>query len=38
MISFYTLSERLFLKREGLSEARVISFTEKEYGFALHFL
>ena len=38
MISFYILSERLFLKREGLSDPRVASITKKEYGFAVHFL
>ena len=27
-----------FLKREGLSDARVASRTKKEYGFAVHFL
>ena len=38
MISFYILSKRLFLKREGLSDARVASGTKKEYGFAGHFI
>ena len=37
MISLYILSKKLFLKREGLSDARVASITEKEYGFAVHF-
>ena len=37
MISFYILSKRFFLKREGLSDARVLSVTEKEYGFAVPF-
>ena len=37
MISFYILFERLFLKYKGLSGARVVSFTKKEYGFAVHF-
>ena len=38
MIIFYILSKRYFLKREGLSKARVVSIIEKEYGFAVHFL
>ena len=38
MISFYILSTRFFLKREGLIDARVASITKKEYGFAGHFL
>ena len=38
MISFYILSKRFFLKREGLSDARLASITTKEYGFAVHFL
>ena len=29
MTSFYILSERFFLKREGLSDARVASITKK---------
>ena len=37
MISFYILYKRFFLKREGLSDARVASITKKEYGFAVHF-
>ena len=37
MISFYILSKR-FLKREELSDARVVSITKKEYGFAVHIL
>ena len=37
MISFYVLSERFFLKRKGLSDARVASITKKEYGFAVCF-
>ena len=36
MISFYILSKRFFLKREGLFDARVASVTEEEYGFAVH--
>ena len=38
MVSFYILSKRFFLKRKGLSDARVASVTKKEYGFAVHFL
>ena len=38
MISFYILSKRFFLKREGLPDARVASVTKKEYGFVVHFL
>ena len=37
MISFYILSKGFFLKRKGLSDARVVSITKKEYGFAVHF-
>ena len=36
MISFYILSKRFFLKREELSDAREVSITKKEYGFAVH--
>ena len=36
MISFNIRSERFFLKREELSDARVVSITKKEYGFAVH--
>ena len=35
MISFYIISKRFFLKRKGLSDARVASITKKEYGFAV---
>ena len=38
MFSFYILSKILFLKREGLSDAQVVSITKKEYGFLVHFL
>ena len=31
MISVYIFSSRLFLKRKGLSDARVVSISEKEY-------
>ena len=37
MISFYILSERIFLKHQGLSDAKVASITKKEYGFAVLF-
>ena len=35
---FYNLSKRLFLKREELSDARVVSITKNEYSFTVHFL
>ena len=38
IISFYILSKRLFLKRKGLSDARVVSIIKNEYGFVVHFL
>ena len=38
MINFYILPERFLLKRERLSDARVVSVTKKEHGFAVHFL
>ena len=38
MISFYILSKRFSLKREGLSDARVATITKKEYGFAVQLL
>ena len=38
MINFHILTERFFLKRKGLSDARVASITKKEYGFDVHFL
>ena len=37
MISFCILSKTFFLKREGLSHARVESVTKSEYGFAVYF-
>ena len=37
MISFYILSKRFSLKREGLSGARVALITKKEYDFVVHF-
>ena len=37
MINFHILSKRFFLKREGLSDARVVSITKEEYSFAVHF-
>ena len=38
MISFNILSKRFFRKRKRLSDAKIVSITEKEYGFAVHFL
>ena len=38
MISFYVLSKRFFLKRKGLSDARVVHVTKQEYDFAVHCL
>ena len=38
MITFYILSKRLFLKSKGLHDSRVVSFTQKEYDFAVQFL
>ena len=38
MTSVYILSKRLHRKCNGLSDARVASFTKKEYDFAVHFL
>ena len=35
MINFYILSKTVFLKRKGLSDARVVSITKNEYGFPL---
>ena len=32
------LSERLRLKRKGLSDLRVLLITKNKYGFAAHFL
>ena len=37
MISFCIFYTRLFLKRKGLSDARVVSISKKEYGFAVLF-
>ena len=37
MISFYILSERFFLKREGLSDGRVASITKKK-NMILHYM
>ena len=33
LVNFYIISERFLLKREELSDARVVSTTKKEYGF-----
>ena len=38
MISFYILSNRFFLKREGLSDPKIVSISKKEFAFAVHFL
>ena len=38
MANVYILSKRFFLKREELSDARVVSMTKNEYDFAVHFL
>ena len=38
MITFYIFCKRLYPKDKGLSDARVVSLTKKEYGFAVHFL
>ena len=38
MISFYILFIRFFLKREELSDGRVVSTTKNEYGFPVHCL
>ena len=32
MINLYILSERFFIKRKELSDARVVSITKQEYG------
>ena len=37
MISFYIISKIFFLRREGLSDARVASITKAEYGFTVPF-
>ena len=37
MISFCIVSGRLSLKCKELIEARVVSFTKKQTGFAVHF-
>ena len=37
MISFYILSTRFFLRREGLTDSIVASITKKEYGFVVLF-
>ena len=38
MISFYTLSKIFFLKREILSDKRLVSIAKKGYGFAVNIL
>ena len=37
MISFYIFSKRFFLKREGISDERVVPITKKLYSFAVKF-
>ena len=37
MNCFYIISKRFFLKCKGLSNVRVASIANKEYGFAVHF-
>ena len=37
MISFSILSRRFILKCEELSDAREVTITIKEHGFAVHF-
>ena len=37
MISFDIISKRFFLKHKGLSDAKVLSITKKEYSFAVNF-
>ena len=34
IISFFILSKQFLLKSKGLSDARVVSVTKKEYGFS----
>ena len=38
MISFYILSKRFSLRREKISDARVVSITKIESDFEVHFL
>ena len=38
VINFYILSKRFFPKRRELSDLRVASINNKEYGFAVHLL
>ena len=38
MIGLYILSKRFFLKRTGVSDAKVVSITQKEYCFSVHIL
>ena len=38
MIKFYILSKIFFFKREGSSDARVLSVTKNKYGFEVQFL
>ena len=36
MIIFYINSRRLYLKLKGLSDARIVILTKKNYGFVVH--
>ena len=36
IISFYIFSKKKFLKRKGLSDARVVLITKNKYGFVVH--
>ena len=38
MISFHMFCKRFFLRRKGLSDARVVSITKEEHDFVVHFL
>ena len=38
MISFYIFSKRFFLKREELSDARIVSITKKKIAFEVQFV
>ena len=38
MISFDIFPRRLRMERKGLSEARIVSLTKKEYGFLVNLL
>ena len=38
MNTFYIIDQRFFLKRKGLSDAKVVSITKNGHGFVVHFL